>query len=265
MRDDFDKKTKESLARRVGFKCSNPKCRKLTVGPRADESKTINIGVAAHITAASRGGPRYDPNLSPEQRSSISNGIWLCQSCSKLIDNDEQTYSVAVLLEWKKRAETFARRQIEERCPLPAEVEDDPIEILAILLEKPDDWIKVQGDQYIRHRYKSAFVIKTHELTENNYCEPWTKKFPDNCAWSMNVEYWFGSTLLKTSRFVIADGGRYSIPIPKLRNLNPNEDDWKHIEFSLSVESLEWKTAMLFEQYRSLWEVLPEVGVNLVQ
>lgn len=75
MRDDFDEQTKEILARRVGFRCSDPNCRKLTSGPQVDSSRAINIGVAAHITAASIGGPRYDSKMSSEERKSPENGI----------------------------------------------------------------------------------------------------------------------------------------------------------------------------------------------
>src|SRR5712691_4284186 len=75
MRDDFPTAVKGTLARRVGMHCSNPECRKLTSGPREDPSQAVNIGVAAHITAASPGGPRYDPSLTPEERRSASNGM----------------------------------------------------------------------------------------------------------------------------------------------------------------------------------------------
>jgi len=40
VRDDFDLKTKEILAKRVGYRCSNPGCRKLTSGPRSDPAPT---------------------------------------------------------------------------------------------------------------------------------------------------------------------------------------------------------------------------------
>jgi len=86
LRDDFDQKTKDVLYKRVGGKCSNPTCGQETSGPHTDEKKAINVGVAAHITAASVGGPRYDPPLSQEERISPDNGIWLCQVCAKLID-----------------------------------------------------------------------------------------------------------------------------------------------------------------------------------
>jgi len=112
-RDDFSLKTKNVLARRVGFNCSN--CGQLTSGPQEDPSKATNIGVAAHITAASPGGPRYDPHLTPEQRSAITNGIWLCQNCAKLVDNDPKKYPVELLHAWKEKAEKAAADAVEGR------------------------------------------------------------------------------------------------------------------------------------------------------
>jgi hypothetical protein len=64
--------------------------------------------VAAHITAASPDGPRFDPSLTPEQRSDIGNAIWLCQTCAKLIDSDIGRYTIQVLRSWKERAEADA-------------------------------------------------------------------------------------------------------------------------------------------------------------
>jgi hypothetical protein len=88
----------------VGYHCSNPTCVRSTSGPALHEDGTINIGVGAHITAASPGFARYDPMMSSAERSSGSNGIWLCQSCSKLIDSDENRYTVELLHQWKKDA-----------------------------------------------------------------------------------------------------------------------------------------------------------------
>lgn len=117
MRDDFDQNTKEILARRVAYRCSNPKCRNVTSGPQQDPAKAMNIGVAAHITAASPGGPRYDASLLPEGRKSPQNGIWLCQNCAKLIDNDPYDYPVEKLMDWKKDAEKRAKQEIEGTIP----------------------------------------------------------------------------------------------------------------------------------------------------
>lgn len=113
MRDDFLTAVKEVLAKRVGYKCANPDCRQPTSGPQEDSAKAVNIGVAAHITAASPDGPRFDAALTPEQRRSAENGIWLCQNHGKLVDNDALRYSVVLLNEWKRISEEMARRELE--------------------------------------------------------------------------------------------------------------------------------------------------------
>lgn len=121
MRDEFAIQAKEVLAKRVAQRCSNPGCRRPTSGPQDDPTKAINLGVAAHITAASPDGPRYDPALTSEQRGAVDNGIWLCQTCAKLIDNDESRYPVAVVRGWRRRAEAEAARDLERR-PAPEAV-----------------------------------------------------------------------------------------------------------------------------------------------
>ena len=117
MRDDFTQQTLDTIAKRVGVRCSNPSCRKLTTGPRSDSSKIVNIGVGAHITAASENGPRYNSKLSSEERKSANNGIWLCQNCAKLIDNDPEKYPIAALEDWKIKSEETARDEIEGNSP----------------------------------------------------------------------------------------------------------------------------------------------------
>lgn len=106
VRDDFSKQVKETLAKRVAYFCSNPTCRKLTIGPSViTKDKTTNIGVAAHICAASPGGPRFDATMSTEKRKAIENGIWLCQNCAHLIDTNSKLFTVEMLKGWKENAE----------------------------------------------------------------------------------------------------------------------------------------------------------------
>ncbi len=112
MRDDFNVKTKEELAKRVGYLCSNPKCRIHTIGAQDGQDGTINIGEAAHICAASVGGKRYDVNMTPEQRADISNGIWLCRNCAAMIDRDEDYFTKEILYLWKDLAEKEANQLI---------------------------------------------------------------------------------------------------------------------------------------------------------
>src|SRR5216683_247341 len=99
-RDDFTEPIKRKLAGRVNHRCSNPECRAPTSGPQSDSSGTVNVGVAAHISAAAAGGPRYDARLSEDQRSGFDNGIWLCQNCAKHVDSDPRQFPADRLREW---------------------------------------------------------------------------------------------------------------------------------------------------------------------
>lgn len=112
-RDDFSKPIKDALARRVGFLCSNPDCKAATSGPHTEPTKSVSVGVAAHITAASAGGPRYNPNITSEERSSIENAIWLCQNCAKLIDSDANAYPLPKIYRWKVTSENAALRSLK--------------------------------------------------------------------------------------------------------------------------------------------------------
>ena len=111
-RDDFSAKVRKALEKRVGSRCSNRNCCRPTSGPHTDAGRSISIGVASHITAASPGGPRFDNLLSPIQRSSVLNGIWLCQSCAKLVDSDVSRYTSEDLHAWKRDAEFQAHLEI---------------------------------------------------------------------------------------------------------------------------------------------------------
>jgi|SRR6185436_12896755 len=112
MRDDFPEHIKRALALRVGYRCSRPECGAPTAGPQDDEYKAINVGVAAHITAASPNGPRFDSLLTNEERASAANGIWLCHTCAKLIDSDPVQFTIETIQRWKVDREAEARRQI---------------------------------------------------------------------------------------------------------------------------------------------------------
>ncbi len=104
-RDDFTRATKNRLARQARYHCSNPSCRKLTSAPTSDGSKEMNIGVAAHICAAAPGvgARRYRADMTPVQRKSHENGIWLCQDCAKAIDSDDPLFTEAFLHSWKQK------------------------------------------------------------------------------------------------------------------------------------------------------------------
>mgnify|MGYP003618570216 FL=1 len=145
-RDDFTQKTKDELAKRVAWLCSNPNCRRATIGAKSGSEGAIITGIAAHITAAAPGGPRYDPALSPDQRKNITNGIWLCSNCSILIDRDEDAFSVSRLNDWKRTAESqsfaaIAGSSIDAQLlrKISVEMDEDDLKIIRSLSLPQDD------------------------------------------------------------------------------------------------------------------------------
>ncbi|MFI6530808.1 hypothetical protein ACIBHY_00090 [Nonomuraea sp. NPDC050547] len=72
----------------------------------------MNTGMAAHIYAASPGGPRGTGGLPAAERREPENGIWCCYSHGKEIDSNKgRVYSAAELKAWKRLHE--ARKSAE--------------------------------------------------------------------------------------------------------------------------------------------------------
>lgn len=118
-RDDFSQSTKNRLAKQARYHCNNPSCRQLTSAPTSDGAKDVNIGVAAHICAAAPGpgARRYRLDMTPEQRKSHENGLWLCQDCAKAIDSDDPAFPEEVLHGWKHKHAEDMWRSIIHKVP----------------------------------------------------------------------------------------------------------------------------------------------------
>jgi hypothetical protein len=106
-RADFSPATRRVIAERAGYQCSVLNCGKPTVGPGPGNTKSLHTGMAAHIYAASPGGPRGTGGLTAAERSEPENGIWCCYSHGKAIDSaNGNAYSAAQLKAWKRLHES---------------------------------------------------------------------------------------------------------------------------------------------------------------
>lgn len=83
--DRFKQAVIVTLAKRAANRCSNPDCGAITSGPSDDRAGSVNVGEAAHIYGAHPGSARYEELMDSVDRSDITNAIWLCGNCHKLV------------------------------------------------------------------------------------------------------------------------------------------------------------------------------------
>ncbi len=111
-RAEFSAATRKIIAERAGYQCSVLNCGRLTVGPGPGQAQVVSTGTAAHIYAASPGGPRGTGGLSAAERREPENGIWCCYDHGKAIDSEAgSAFSAAQLKAWKRLHE--ARKSAE--------------------------------------------------------------------------------------------------------------------------------------------------------
>jgi len=113
-RDDFSEETRQLIAKRAGYICSYPGCGRMTVALSPDRKTGLTMtGVAAHITAASAEGPRFDKTMSSEERKSERNGIWVCQTHGKFIDDNSSKCTIGELRRFKAQHEKWVFDRVE--------------------------------------------------------------------------------------------------------------------------------------------------------
>ncbi|MEM5458488.1 HNH endonuclease [Paraburkholderia phytofirmans] len=107
-RINFPKETVRQIAFEAHLFCSNPECCRFT-SYSTTEAKARAIAEAAHINAASEDGPRPGDVRTEEELKSATNGIWLCDTCHRLIDDDPSRFPESRLREWKSNHAEFVR------------------------------------------------------------------------------------------------------------------------------------------------------------
>ncbi|HDR9148184.1 TPA: HNH endonuclease [Burkholderia vietnamiensis] len=110
--DRFKQPVIAILVKRAANRCSNPDCGAITSGPTADPNDAVNVGEAAHIYGANPGSARYEPNMTSTERSAITNAIWLCGNCHKMVDDDPNRYPAGLLFEWQRAHERRIAEQV---------------------------------------------------------------------------------------------------------------------------------------------------------
>lgn len=184
-RDDFNKSTIDLIAKRVAYRCCYKGCGIATIGPKyGDKLKTTSIGVACHICAASPNGPRYDASMTPAQRKSADNGIWMCETHSHLIDKDEIKYPVEVLREWKLAAEEMAAKELGNYKLTKVQLSDKYFlsEIFKkFIIDGDYDVLLMVINELKRFDHENEFILR-YEVIYNAYC--------NREALTLSIEYY---------------------------------------------------------------------------
>lgn len=149
-RHDFTQATVQRLRDRAGNVCSFPDCHVHTHGSAFTGDKVVGIGVACHIKAAAPGGPRYDAKQTKEERRHSDNGIWMCQTHSRLVDADDSAYSIEKLLEWKQKAEARSNSLLNQKTftqqEVRAAVEEGNVSVVQRVMNMSTDPINMPLD-----------------------------------------------------------------------------------------------------------------------
>lgn len=192
MKPNFSKVTVEMVAKRAAFKCSNPDCRTATIGPNTDVNKAILIGEAAHIYGAREGSKRYRNSMCDSARAEITNAIWLCRNCHKMIDTDETRYSSAMLFAWRSLHEEYVLSELgnisdkiyhEDNNTKIKPFESYPPIIKRIVIDEPIGWEWRLASELLIYLNAPLFK-KMENLTCRLYTKPLQRvEFSDFIGW----------------------------------------------------------------------------------
>jgi hypothetical protein len=186
---DFSKSTIDFLRDQVGNQCSL--CDRPTSGPSREPSKRTNVGTAAHIAAASPGGPRYDASLTANQRRHHENGIWCCRDCGKVVDDDAYTYDVASLRHLKSTAIERARQRVISGEP-PASNLRAPVLTADDLCIRWDEELAAMG-AFVDRALKHPTVARELDGWDTPF---WTTRRRDLMKHFGRCEWWVESARL---------------------------------------------------------------------
>lgn len=186
--DRFKRSIIEVLAKRASSLCSNPDCRAITSGPAQDEDCSITVGEAAHIYGARPGAARYDAQMTAAERSVITNAIWLCRNCHRIIDADPNQFPATLLFEWRQEHE----RDVAERLGkagdrLRRKVMDRELEGFEgasylsrqIVIDKPYAWEYRLTAELLRSKL-APVLSRSRALARGLYARPVTRLSADH-------------------------------------------------------------------------------------
>lgn len=128
MSHEFLPAVKKHLRTAVGFYCSAPHCGKQTNVFNRERLLEQYDGDAAHIYGANPGSARYADLPSGWKRDGAENGIWLCATCHRQVDQNAVLFPGALLewwKEWAEEAHESGYRRMNRKTHASADIRED--------------------------------------------------------------------------------------------------------------------------------------------
>lgn len=111
-------KTRKVLWARSGNLCAI--CKRALVVNKTDTDKDSVVGQECHIISGKQEGPRYDPSIPAELFDDVSNLILLCAADHKMVDDQNEKYSSAVLGKLKAEYERWVADRLRDEQYIPS-------------------------------------------------------------------------------------------------------------------------------------------------
>jgi len=172
---DYTTRTRERLCLLSGCRCYNPNCCKNLI---AMDIKTISKRIS-HIEAASEQGPRFNLNMSDNDRRGFDNLVLLCPECHDIIDNIEnlEAYPVELLKEWKANREqeisnqrirnpTYLKTAINALSDIDFPEEINEKEKKPFEIGKKISYNSIKRNKSLIERYKAYYYILNNLYSE---------------------------------------------------------------------------------------------------
>lgn len=110
-------KTRKVLWARSGNLCAI--CHSTLVVTKTTKDKDSVVGDECHIVSGKQGGPRYDPSMQADLLDDVENLILLCAADHKMVDDQTEQYSPAVLRDIKLKHERWVSEKLKSDKSLP--------------------------------------------------------------------------------------------------------------------------------------------------
>ncbi|MHA1408106.1 MAG: HNH endonuclease [Candidatus Heimdallarchaeaceae archaeon] len=172
----------KALCSRSGNCCAFPGCEQ-RLELKKQNSKDISfIGEIAHIRGLKPNSPRYDPNMTDEERNSIDNLILLCPTHHEIIDKQPDVYTVEKILKMKMDHERWVEESVRKSMP---DVTYAELKVIIDYLVEINENIKIDFDTIpLKDKIKrnslssKAETLIKHGLLKVKLVEEYIERYP---------------------------------------------------------------------------------------